>query len=150
MLRIRPNHFTRHTITINYHRTAQHSLCYIFPKCQPGKTLAEVVEALLERDGSVVPGQAKRLCRWGEHFKELLNHATLPEHRIFTTGYHRYTQFSNVTCRRAGVPDRKFVKKLYLSQRSLDVQSFWDTSAALNCPYLLHIFFTIPVVIGYL
>ncbi len=36
-----------------------------------------------------------------------------------------YTQSSNVTWRRAGVPDQKFVKKLYLSQRSLDFQSFW-------------------------
>ncbi len=46
-------------------------------------------EVLLEQDGSVIPEQARRLCRWEEHFKELLNHAAPPEHRIFTTGYLR-------------------------------------------------------------
>ncbi len=35
-------------------------------------------EMLLERDGSVIPDQARMLCRWEEHFKELLNHAAPP------------------------------------------------------------------------
>ncbi len=35
-------------------------------------------EVLLERDGSVIPDQARKLCRWEEHFKELLNHAAPP------------------------------------------------------------------------
>ncbi len=50
---------------------------------------AGVGEVLLERDGSVIPDQARMLCRWEEHFKELLNHAAPPEHRIFPTGYPR-------------------------------------------------------------
>ncbi len=33
-----------------------------------------------------------------------------------------------LSCLCAGVPDRKFVKKLYLSRRSLDFQSFWYLS----------------------
>ncbi len=33
---------------------------------------------LLERDGSVIPDQGRKLCRWEEHFKELLNHAAPP------------------------------------------------------------------------
>ncbi len=28
--------------------------------------------------GSVIPDQARKLCRWKEHFKELLNHAASP------------------------------------------------------------------------
>ncbi len=40
---------------------------------------AEVGEVLLERDGSVIPEQARKLCRWEEHFKELLNHAAPPK-----------------------------------------------------------------------
>ncbi len=39
---------------------------------------AGVGEVLLERDGSVIPDQARMLCRWEEHFKELLNHAASP------------------------------------------------------------------------
>ncbi len=39
---------------------------------------AGVGEVLLERDGSVIPDQARMLCRWEEHFKELLNHAAPP------------------------------------------------------------------------
>ncbi len=39
---------------------------------------ARVGEVLLERDGSVIPDQARMLCRWEEHFKELLNHAAPP------------------------------------------------------------------------
>ncbi len=35
-------------------------------------------EVLLERDGSVIPDQARRLCRWEEHFKELVIHAAPP------------------------------------------------------------------------
>ncbi len=35
-------------------------------------------EVLLERDGSVIPDQAKKLCRREEYFKELLNHAAPP------------------------------------------------------------------------
>ncbi len=34
-------------------------------------------ELLLERDGSVIPNQTRKLCRLEEHFKELLNHASL-------------------------------------------------------------------------
>ncbi len=34
-------------------------------------------EVLLERDGSVIPDKARKLCRWEEHFIELLNHAAL-------------------------------------------------------------------------
>ncbi len=33
---------------------------------------------LLKRDGSVIPDQARKLRRWEEHFKELLNHAAPP------------------------------------------------------------------------
>ncbi len=51
--------------------------------CRP----AEVGEVLLERDGSVIPNQARKLCRWEEHFKELLNHATPPNECIFTAEY---------------------------------------------------------------
>ncbi len=39
---------------------------------------AEVGEVLLERDGGVNSDQARRLCRWEEHFRELLKHAALP------------------------------------------------------------------------
>ncbi len=39
---------------------------------------AGVGEVLIERDGSVIPNQARKLCRWEEHFKELLNHAAPP------------------------------------------------------------------------
>ncbi len=39
---------------------------------------AGVGEVLLERDGSVIPDQSRKLCRWEEHFKELLNHAAPP------------------------------------------------------------------------
>ncbi len=35
---------------------------------------AGVGEVLHERDGSVIPDQARKLFRWEEHFKELLNH----------------------------------------------------------------------------
>ncbi len=35
-------------------------------------------EVLLERDGSVIPDQARKLCQWEEHFKELLNHTAPP------------------------------------------------------------------------
>ncbi len=34
-----------------------------------------VGEMLLERDGSVIPDQAGKVCRWAEHFKELPNQA---------------------------------------------------------------------------
>ncbi len=33
---------------------------------------------VFERDGSVIPDQARKLCRWKEHFKKLLNHAAPP------------------------------------------------------------------------
>ncbi len=36
---------------------------------------AGVGEILLERDGSVIPDQGRKLRRWEGHFKELLNHA---------------------------------------------------------------------------
>ncbi len=39
---------------------------------------AEVGEVLLERDGSVIPVQARMFCSWEEHFRELLNHAAPP------------------------------------------------------------------------
>ncbi len=39
---------------------------------------AVVGELLLERDGSVIPYQARKLCRWEAHFKELFNHAVPP------------------------------------------------------------------------
>ncbi len=39
---------------------------------------AGVGEVLLELDGSVITDQARMLCRWGEHFKELLNHKAPP------------------------------------------------------------------------
>ncbi len=42
------------------------------------KVPAEVDEMLLERDGSVIPDQARRPCRGEGHFKELLNHAATP------------------------------------------------------------------------
>ncbi len=42
------------------------------------RKLAGVGKVLLERDGSVIPNQARKLCRWEEHFKELLNHAAPP------------------------------------------------------------------------
>ncbi len=38
---------------------------------------AGVGEVLLERDGSGIPDQARKLCRWEEHFKEL-SHAAPP------------------------------------------------------------------------
>ncbi len=43
-----------------------------------GHRKAGVGEVLLERDGSVIPGQARRLCQWEEHCKELLNQAAPP------------------------------------------------------------------------
>ncbi len=39
---------------------------------------AGVGEVLLERNGSVISDQARKLCRWQKHFKELLNHAAPP------------------------------------------------------------------------
>ncbi len=39
---------------------------------------AGVGELLLELDGSVIPDQARKLYRWEEHFKALLNHAAPP------------------------------------------------------------------------
>ncbi len=39
---------------------------------------AAVGEVLLERDGSVIPNQTRKLCRLEEHFKEILNHAAPP------------------------------------------------------------------------
>ncbi len=39
---------------------------------------AGVGEVSLDRDGSVIPDQARMLCRWKEHFKKLLNHAAHP------------------------------------------------------------------------
>ncbi len=33
---------------------------------------------LVERDGSVIPDQARKLFSWEEHVKELLNHAAPP------------------------------------------------------------------------
>ncbi len=44
---------------------------------------ARVCEVLLERDGSVIPDQARMLCRWEEHFTELLNHVT-PSNTAFS------------------------------------------------------------------
>ncbi len=38
----------------------------------------EMGKVLLERDGSVIPDQARGLCPWEEHFKELLNHTEHP------------------------------------------------------------------------
>ncbi len=38
---------------------------------------AEVGEALLERNGSVIPDKARTRCRWKEHFKVLLKRAAL-------------------------------------------------------------------------
>ncbi len=35
-------------------------------------------EVLLNRGGSVIPDQARKLCRWEEHFKEIRNHAAPP------------------------------------------------------------------------
>ncbi len=35
-------------------------------------------EVLLERDGNIVPDQARKLCRWEQHFKELLIHVAPP------------------------------------------------------------------------
>ncbi len=35
-------------------------------------------EVLLEESGSVIPDQARRLCRWEEHFREILKHAAVP------------------------------------------------------------------------
>ncbi len=42
-----------------------------FIKCP---TVSEC-EVLFERDGSVIPDKARRLCRWEEHFREFLNDA---------------------------------------------------------------------------
>ncbi len=39
---------------------------------------AGVGEVLLERDGSVIQDQARGLCRWEEHFQELLNNTAQP------------------------------------------------------------------------
>ncbi len=39
---------------------------------------AGVGEVLLERKGSVISDQARKLCRWQKHFKELLNNAAPP------------------------------------------------------------------------
>ncbi len=44
----------------------------------PAAGRPEMGEVLLERDGSIIPDQARNLCRWEEHFKELLNHAAPP------------------------------------------------------------------------
>ncbi len=38
----------------------------------------EVGELLLKRGRSVIPGQARRLCRWEEDFQEVLIHVTSP------------------------------------------------------------------------
>ncbi len=38
----------------------------------------EVGELLLERDGSVITDQARRPCRWEEHFRELLSLSAPP------------------------------------------------------------------------
>ncbi len=38
----------------------------------------KVGEVVHERDGSVIPDQARRLCRWEEHIKEPLYNATPP------------------------------------------------------------------------
>ncbi len=35
-------------------------------------------EVLLKRDGSVIPDQARGLCHWKEHCRELLNHPAPP------------------------------------------------------------------------
>ncbi len=42
-----------------------------------GETIV-LAEQARERDGSVIPDQARRLCRWKEPFQELLNHAAPP------------------------------------------------------------------------
>ncbi len=39
---------------------------------------AGVGEVLLERDESVIPDQARKICCWEEHFKELFNYAAPP------------------------------------------------------------------------
>ncbi len=44
---------------------------------------AGVGEVLLERDGSVNTDQARKLCGWEEHYKELPNHA-LPPNTAFS------------------------------------------------------------------
>ncbi len=45
---------------------------------------AGVGEVLIERNESIIPDQARKLCRWEEHFKELLNHAA-PKNTAFST-----------------------------------------------------------------
>ncbi len=47
---------------------------------------AGVGEVLLERDESVIPDQARKLCCWKEHFKELFNHAA-PPNTATVTGF---------------------------------------------------------------
>ncbi len=54
---------------------------------------AEVGEVLFERDGSVIPEQARRQCRWEKHFKELLNHAA----SLTSPFHHRKTKFLKLT-----------------------------------------------------
>ncbi len=48
------------------------------------RRLAGLGEVLFERDGSVIPDQARKPCRWEEHFKELLNHAA-PPNTVFSS-----------------------------------------------------------------
>ncbi len=35
---------------------------------------AEVGKVLLEQGGTIIPDQARKICRWKGHFKRLLNH----------------------------------------------------------------------------
>ncbi len=42
------------------------------------RRLSVVVDLLHEHDGSVIPGEAKRIIPWEEQFKELLKHIATP------------------------------------------------------------------------
>ncbi len=53
-----------------------------------------------------------------------------------------YMQFSNVIWRREGVPDQTFLKKIFLSRRSLDFQSFWYLSLGMPIFAIIHIHLT--------
>ncbi len=59
---------------------------------------------------------------------------TMPVEKFRSTGFVLRTNINGkkknawIVRWRAGVPDRKFVKKLYFSRRSLDFQSFWYLS----------------------
>ncbi len=46
----------------------------------------EVGKVLLEEGGIIIPDQARKICRWKEHFKRLINHVAPPDTTSSSTG----------------------------------------------------------------